>query len=286
MVETKRGFSKGAEKHLNVEYPILDHGFVRLVDYMGNDSAIVQAARVSYGAGTKSVNEDRGLIRYLMKHKHTTPFEMVEFKWHVKMPIFVARQWIRHRTANVNEYSMRYSEPITDFYLPDSKNIRMQSKSNMQGRSQEKIDPELAEKFRNDFNKTMRNSFEANKLMSEQNVARELSRINLPVAMYTEFYWKNDLHNTFHFLNLRMDKHAQWEIQQYANKMGEIIKDSVPIAYGAFEDYTLNAISFSKIEQLALKQILKGKDKNTIINEIFKNKREKQEFLKKLSKFK
>lgn len=226
--------------------PVLDKGFVRLVDHMGGDEAIVQAARVSYGKGTKKVSQDKGLIRYLMRHRHTTPFEMVDFKWHAKMPILVARQWVRHRTASINEYSLRYSEARDDFYIPDPDAIRSQSEVNKQGRSDKELPKELIEKVRENFLENSSRAFQLYQEMNDAGIAKELARGVLPVNIYTEWYWKNDLHNTFHFLNLRMDKHAQWEIQQYANAMAGIIKEKVPIAYGAFEDYILNGTNLTK----------------------------------------
>ena len=237
-----------------LEIPCLDHGFVALVDCMPRlapegktgDYSIVQAARVSYGQGTKQVSEDRGLVRYLMRHRHSTPFEMVEFKFHISMPIFVARQWIRHRTANVNEYSARYSIVPDRFYRPSVDAVRKQSKSNRQG-GDEPIDAGTAE----DFLKLLERA-EANYRdylsLTEKGVARELARAALPVSVYTEWYWKCDLHNIFHFLSLRMDPHAQIEIQDYAKAMYELIKPIVPVACEAFEDYRLNAMHLTGLE--------------------------------------
>jgi thymidylate synthase (FAD) len=239
---------------LGKELKCLDHGFVRLVDYMGDDSSIVQAARVSYGKGTKTVREDRFLIRYLMRHRHTTPFEMVEFKFHVKLPIFVARQWIRHRTANVNEYSGRYSEMKDEFYLPEPEQLRPQSKTNRQGRSEEIIEAETAEKIRSEMKETQEMLFDKYSGLLETGLARELARINLPLSNYTEWYWKIDLHNLFHFLKLRIDPHAQYEIRVFAEKMGEIVKEIVPVAWEAFEDYMLNSVHFSGLELKAIKK--------------------------------
>ena len=234
--------------------PIHQHGFIALVDAMPRlvpegqtaDSAIVQSARVSYGQGTKMVSEDRGLVRYLMRHRHSTPFEMVEFKFHIAMPIFIARQWIRHRTANVNEYSARDSIMPDRFYRPDIDNVRKQSKTNRQG-GEGPIDAGTAE----DFLKLLENA-EANYQryleLTEKGVARELARAVLPVSVYTEWYWKCDLHNIFHFLSLRMDPHAQIEIQDYAKAMYELIKPIVPVACEAFEDYRLNAMHLTGLE--------------------------------------
>jgi thymidylate synthase (FAD) len=230
------------------EFRCLDKGFVRLIDVMGDDSAIVQAARVSYGSGTKQVHEDRGLIRYLMRHLHTTPFEMVEFKFHVKLPIFVARQWIRHRTANVNEYSGRYSEMKDEFYLPDSDQVRAQSSMNKQGRADTAFDPAEAERIRSVMSSTQQHLYDEYQQLLSTDLAREIARINLPVSNYTEWYWKIDLHNLFHFLRLRIDPHAQYEIRVYGEAMAEIAKAAVPLAYEAFEDYILHARRFSRAE--------------------------------------
>jgi len=219
----------------------LDKGFVRLIDVMGDDAAIVQAARVSYGSGTKKVLEDRGLIRYLLRHAHTTPFEMVEFKFHVKLPIFVARQWIRHRTANVNEYSGRYSEMKDEFYTPNPNDIRPQSVLNKQGRSEETLPDGIAEQAANAFKAGQDEAYAQYQEFLEQGIAREIARINLPVSNYTEWYWKIDLHNLFHFLRLRIDSHAQYEIRVFAEAIAELVKPFVPHAWEAFEDYVLNA---------------------------------------------
>ena len=223
-----------ADALLDKEFKVLDRGFVRLIDYMGGDDAIVQAARVSYGEGTKKVHEDRGLIRYLMRHQHTTPFEMVEFKFHVKLPIFVARQWIRHRSANVNEYSGRYSVMKEEFYLPRPEDVRPQSSSNRQGRSDEMAPPEVQQKFIAYINRTQKEAYAAYNEFLEADIARELARINLPLSMYTEWYWKIDLHNLFHFLHLRLDRHAQEEIRAYGEVMAAMVKAVAPVAYEAF----------------------------------------------------
>ena len=240
---------------------IHEHGFIALVDAMPRlvpegqtaDSAIVQSARVSYGQGTKMVSEDRGLVRYLMRHRHSTPFEMVEFKFHIAMPIFIARQWIRHRTANVNEYSARYSIMPDRFYRPDIENVRKQSKSNRQG-GEGPIEAGTAEEFLK-----LLESAEANYAkyldLTERGVARELARAVLPVSVYTEWYWKCDLHNIFHFLSLRMDPHAQIEIQDYAKAMYELIKPIVPVACEAFEDYRLNAMHLTGLEIDAIRTV-------------------------------
>ncbi len=241
------------------EIKVHDHGMVALVDVMPRfapegktaDFAIVQAARVSYGQGTKQVNEDRGLIRYLARHRHTTPFEMVEFKFHQVMPIFVARQWIRHRTANVNEYSARYSVVQDRFYKPDITNVRQQSAGNRQG-GEAPIDPMTAEEFCKWLDK-MEKEYEQYQKFIEKGVSRELARIALPVNVYTEWYWKIDLHNLFHFLSLRMDAHAQKEIRDYANAMYSLIRPIVPIAAEAFLDYQLNSMHLTGLEIEALR---------------------------------
>jgi thymidylate synthase (FAD) len=241
------------------EVKVHDHGLVALVDVMPRfapagktaDYAIVQAARVSYGEGTKKVNEDRGLIRYLARHRHTTPFEMVEVKFHHVMPIFVARQWIRHRTANVNEYSARYSVVRDRFYHPTAENVRKQSASNRQG-GEEPIDPVTAKEFL-DYLDEIERGYAKYEQFLEKGVAREIARIALPAGVYTEWYWKIDLHNLFHFLSLRMDAHAQQEIRDYADAMFALVQPIVPIAAEAFLDYNLGAMHLSRIEVEALR---------------------------------
>ncbi len=246
-----------SKKQTNPEnaIPCLDHGFIRLVDSMGGDDAIVQAARVSYGKGTRKVSQDRGLIRYLLRHRHTTPFEMVEFKFHCKMPIFVARQWVRHRTANINEYSLRYSEARDEFYIPDEKHILFQSKLNKQGRSGE-VSADLKKKVQDYFREISDRSYAVYSELNEAGIARELARAVLPVNIYTEWYWKNDLHNILHFLSLRMDPHAQYEIRIYAEAMAKIVKQIAPFAYEAFQDYVVGGMRFSSIEQARLTEQL------------------------------
>ena len=241
------------------EVKVHDHGLVALVDVMPRfapigktaDYAIVQAARVSYGQGTKQVNEDRGLIRYLARHRHTTPFEMVEFKFHHVMPIFVARQWIRHRTANVNEYSARYSVVRDRFYHPSAENVRRQSASNRQG-GEEPIDAATATEFL-DYLDGIERGYAKYEQFLEKGVAREIARIALPASVYTEWYWKIDLHNLFHFLSLRMDPHAQQEIRDYADAMFALIRPIVPVAAEAFLDYNLGAVHLSRLEAEALR---------------------------------
>ena len=235
---------------------VLDHGFVRLVDYLGTDGAIVQAARVSYGKGTKKVSRDRELIRYLLSHRHTSPFEMVEFKFHVKLPIFVARQWIRHRTASVNEYSGRYSVMKEESYRPEPDQIKLQSDVNKQGRSDEEAPPELKTEFLSHLDESHRDAFENYRQFVDAGLARELARINLPLSTYTEWYWKIDLHNLLHFLRLRLDAHAQYEIRQYARVIADIVKTTCPITWEAFQDYAVNALDFSAVELRILRDSL------------------------------
>jgi len=244
----------------------LDKGFVRLVDSMGGDDAIVQAARVSYGKGTSKVSQDRGLIRYLMRHRHTTPFEMVEFKFHCKMPIFVARQWVRHRTANINEYSLRYSEARDEFYFPDPKNIQFQSAFNKQGRMGD-VSQELKKKVQNYFKEISHRSFEVYSELNKAGVTRELARAILPVNLYTEWYWKNDLHNLLHFIGLRSDSHAQYEIRVFSDAMAKSVKEVAPFAWEAYQDYVVSGLRFSRIEQ----SLLERKLPNRVIDDILED---------------
>jgi len=258
---TLRAVSEGMEAHLYTAQPVLDHGFVRVIDYMGDDSAIVQAARVSYGAGTKHVSNDEGLIRYLMRHWHSTPFEMCEVKFHVKLPVFVARQWIRHRTANVNEYSARYSILDREFYIPAPEHLAAQSTVNNQGRGAVLEGEEAArvlELLKSDAGRAY-DSYEA--MLSQdgqQGLARELARMNLPANIYTQWYWKVDLHNLFHFLRLRADAHAQYEIRVYAETMCRIVADWVPAAYAAFADYRMGGVNLSAKGVEVLRRRLAG----------------------------
>lgn len=245
-----------AEQILDHEYKVLDKGFVRLVDYLGGDNRIVQAARVSYGAGTKTFREDRGLIRYLMRNEHTSPFEQVVLTFHVKMPIFVARQWIRHRTARVNEISGRYSVMEQEFYVPEGKDIARQSESNRQGREHEAVAPEMQREVAAKLEAGQREAYEAYESLLDQGLAREIARINLPLSLYTEMYWQIDLHNLFHFLKLRMDAHAQYEIRAYGEVMYWMLRQVCPIACEAFEDYQLRSVRFSGPEAEALRHAL------------------------------
>ena len=246
--QTLRAVSEGMENHLYVAHQVLDHGLVRVIDYMGDDAAICQAARVSYGKGTKSVQNDEGLIRYLMRHWHSTPFEMCEVKFHVKLPVFVARQWIRHRTANVNEYSARYSILDREFYIPAPEHLAAQSTVNNQGRGAVLEGEEAArvlEMLKSDAGRAYDNYEAMLSQDGQQGLARELARMNLPANVYTQWYWKVDLHNLFHFLRLRADAHAQYEIRVYADLMSKLVADWVPIAFGAFEDYRMGGVSLS-----------------------------------------
>ena len=266
---TKRVTSPELEKILYEALPVLDHGFVRVIDYMGDDTSIVQSARVSYGKGTKKVSTDNGLIKYLMRHRHSTPFEMCEIKYHVKLPIFVARQWIRHRTANVNEYSARYSILDKEFYLPAKENLAAQSINNRQGRGDLidgeqandilKILKEDAEKNYNDY-ETILNERHDGTIVNEskKGLARELARMNLTLNTYTQWYWKTDLLNLLNFLSLRADDHAQYEIRAYADVMIDCLKKWVPITYEAFMDYRVGGMELSSKGRLVISKMIKG----------------------------
>jgi thymidylate synthase (FAD) len=258
---TLRAVAPGMEKHLYSAHPVLDHGFVRVVDYMGDDAAICQAARVSYGKGTRSVSNDEGLIRYLMRHWHSTPFEMCELKLHVKLPVFVARQWIRHRTANVNEYSARYSILDREFYIPAPEHVAAQSEVNNQGRGAALQGEEAArvlEILKGDAGRCYDNYQAMISQDGQAGLARELARMNLPANIYTQWYWKVDLHNLFHFLRLRADAHAQYEIRVYADAICAIAADWVPFAYRAFQDYRLGAVTMSAQMVDCMRRMLKG----------------------------
>lgn len=241
---------------LGIQHKVLDHGFVRVIDYMGDEPAIAQAARVSYGKGTKAVNEDRGLIRYLMRHRHTTPFEMCEIKLHCKMPIFVARQWVRHRTANINEASARYSILDREFYVPEPENVQMQSTTNRQGRGGVFSDHDR-QVLRMTIRGCATSDFDAYESMIDEegyNLSRELGRVVLPLSTYTQWYWKIDLHNLLHFLSLRADPHAQYEIRVYADIICAIVSQWCPAVFEAFEDYVLHACTFSRQEMAAIRE--------------------------------
>jgi len=257
---TRRPTVDSIEARLFVPTPCLDHGFIRVIDYMGNDAAIVQAARVSYGKGTKSVRGDRGLIRYLMRHRHTTPLEMCELKLHVKLPIFIARQWIRHRTANVNEYSARYSVLDAEFYMPRPQDLAVQATNNRQGRG-DVLSPAQAQAVLALLKRDAIGAFDSyNALMDQHQLARELARIGLPLSAYTQWYWKIDLHNLLHFLSLRMDRHAQYEIRVYADAIGQVVADWVPLAWEAFCDYRLGGAFLSKQALAVVRRRLAGED--------------------------
>ena len=269
MNNTNRATVPALEDMLGTPLPVLDHGLVRVVDYMGDDAAIVQAARVSYGEGTKTPSDDRSLIRYLMRHRHSTPFEMCEIKFHVKLPVFVARQWVRHRTANVNEYSARYSVLDREFYVPAPEQLAAQAATNRQGRGNVLEGAEAARALRwlrddamqaFDHYESMLNEDEAaaDHDPNGQGLARELARMNLPLSTYTQWYWKCDLHNLFHFLSLRADPHAQYEIRVYADAMLEMVKRWVPLAYQAFMDYRLGAVEMSAQELSVIRAWLAG----------------------------
>jgi len=250
--------SPAAEALLDKEIKVLDKGFVRLVDYLGSDDRIVQAARVSYGAGTKTVREDAGLIDYLMAHAHTSPLEHVVLELHCKMPIFVARQWVRHRMARINEISGRYSVMTDEFYVPEPAQVQFQSTDNKQGRSTEEVPAELRQKVIELLKKDQGNVYASYEELLHDNIARELARINLPLSLYTEWYWQMDLHNLFHFLRLRLDAHAQWEIRKYGEAIAELAKAVAPLAYAAFERHMLHGKQFSGDEMDALKKMLRG----------------------------
>ncbi len=268
---TKRVTSPDLEKILYEAIPVLDHGFVRVVDYMGDDTSIVQSARVSYGKGTKKVSTDSGLIKYLMRHRHSTPFEMCEIKYHVKLPIFVARQWIRHRTANVNEYSARYSILDKEFYIPEKENLAAQSKDNRQGRGS-LINGKQADEILNmlkedaqrnyeDYEKMLNEKYDGSVIdEKKQGLARELARMNLTLNAYTQWYWKTDLLNLLNFLSLRADPHAQYEIRAYADVMIDSLKRWVPITYEAFMDYRVGATEISSKGKSVVKKMIKGEN--------------------------
>ena len=268
---TLRAVAPGLEDILYQPIPVLDHGFVRVVDYMGDDAAIVQAARVSYGRGTRRVSEDRGLIRYLMRHRHTTPFEMCEIKYHCKLPIFVARQWIRHRTANVNEYSARYSILDNEFYVPAPEHLAAQSSANRQGRGEALSGADASRVFellREDATNAYAHYAEMLNETgdgepadpSRRGLARELARMNLSLNFYTQWYWKIDLHNLLHFLGLRADPHAQYEIRAYADAMLDTVRRWVPHSFEAFMDYGIGGVRLSAGALDVVKRLLGGEE--------------------------
>ena len=269
---TKRVVAPALEEMLYKPIPVLDHGFIRVVDYMGDDSSIVQAARVSYGRGTKKSLQDKGLINYLMRHRHTTPFEMCDIKFHIKLPIFIARQWIRHRTASVNEYSARYSILSNEFYVPEKVNLSAQSTINKQGRSDDELPDDVADKvlalIKDDSEKCYRhyvemmNEDDKGNIIDENTVGitRELARMNLTLNHYTEWYWKINLHNLLHFLALRADSHAQYEIRVYAQVMLDVVKAWVPYAYEAFVEHSMNGTNISRKGMEVIRQMIDGKE--------------------------
>ena len=267
--ETARVTAPELEAVLYRPIEVLDHGFIRVIDYMGDDSSIVQSARVSYGKGTKKISNDKGLIKYLMRHRHSTPFEMCEIKFHIKLPIFIARQWIRHRTANVNEYSARYSILDKEFYIPSAENLAAQSAINNQGRGDALTDDEAsnviqilkkdAEQTYSNYETLLNESSEGNIIdESKSGIARELARMNLTLNTYTQWYWKIDLNNLLHFLALRADDHAQYEIRVYADAMLDIVKKWVPLTYEAFEDYRIGGTELSAKEVNLMRKLIKG----------------------------
>lgn len=266
---TRRATVPALEEMLYTALPVLDHGFVRVIDYMGDDAAVVQAARVSYGRGTRKVSEDAGLIRYLMRHRHSTPFEMCEIKYHIKLPIFVARQWIRHRTANVNEISARYSILDREFYLPAPEQLAAQSSVNRQGRGEVLAGDEAAQVLDLLRDDAMRTYGTYVHLLNETadgepadptrtGLARELARMNLTLNTYTQWYWKTDLHNLLHFLSLRADSHAQYEIRVYAEAMLQTVDAWVPACAAAFREHRLGAVTFSATMLAVLRRMLAG----------------------------
>ncbi|MDA3948340.1 MAG: FAD-dependent thymidylate synthase [Spirochaeta sp.] len=245
-----------AEEILDKEFPVLDHGFVRLVDYLGGDQRIVQSARVSYGAGTKTYREDKGLINYLLRNEHTSPFEQVVLTFHTKMPVFVARQWVRHRTARLNEISGRYSVMKDEFYLPAGNAIAPQAQDNKQGREADGFDQAAQQAVREALAQQQRAAYDGYERLLDHDVARELARINLPLSTYTEWYWQIDLHNLFHFLRLRMDAHAQYEIRVYAEQIFDITRRVCPIATEAFDEHVRGGVRFSRSEFAVVQRLL------------------------------
>ncbi|MCL7959430.1 MAG: FAD-dependent thymidylate synthase [marine benthic group bacterium] len=259
-METKRTVVPAAEEILGGYFPVLDHGFVSLIDYMGTDESIEQAARVSYGFGTRKTSQTRGLVRYLRRHRHTTPSEMVELKFHCAMPMFVARQFVRHRTANINEYSARYSLMPLLFYKPDYEDFAIQSASNRQGREGDSAPREIYEDAVRRWEEVRSLSSDTYGWLVEEDVARELARIDLPLSTYTQWYWKIDLHNLFHFLSLRADSHAQWEIQEFARVMAGMMKRVAPLSYEAWLDYEFAGEHMSHGELEALRALIDAGD--------------------------
>ncbi len=278
-----RDINPNADALLDREFPVLDKGFVRLVDYLGGDARIVQAARVSYGAGTKSVREDAALIDYLVRHKHTSPLEQVVLTFHLKMPIFVARQWIRHRTARLNEISGRYSVMQDEFYLPEKSEVRRQSKLNKQGRSSDEVPDELQARTLELLKAGQDSAYTGYQELLDEDVARELARVNLPLSLYTEMYWQCDLHNLFHFLKLRLDAdHAQYEIRVYAEVLADLARAVAPAAYEAFEEHILHARTFSRSELALLLGVFDREALENALEASDMRKTRRREFLDKL----
>lgn len=269
-------------ERINKNFPVLNQGFVRLVDVLGDDARVVQAARVSYGAGTKTVREDAGLIDYLMRHRHTSPFEMVSFTFHLKMPLFVARQWIRHRTASLNEISGRYSVMKEEFYLPEAAQVRYQSQDNKQGRGAA-LHNDQAERIIQQMQQGQEREYQDYEALLDDDVARELARINLPLSLYTEMYWQMDLHNLFHFLKLRMHHHSQYEIRVYAETIAAIVKEIVPLCYQAWQEHVLHGVNFSQQELALLLEVVDREKLEALLQESDMRKTRQKEFLAKLA---
>jgi thymidylate synthase (FAD) len=293
MSDTKRPVSSGAEELVGKYFPVLDHGFVALVDYMGTDACIERAARVSYGYGTRKASMTRGLLRYLRRHLHTTPSEMVELKFHCSMPMFVARQWIRHRTASVNEYSGRYSLMPMLFYTPSQEQLQTQSRQNNQGRSGDAVSEADYRQARERWERIRSESVAAYEWMTQNEVARELARIDLPLSTYTQWYWKVDLHNLLHFLKLRVDAHAQWEIQEYGRIMAGMLQRVAPHSFEAWIDYDVCGARMSRMELEALSRLVTAGDDGLVasgqrlspaqLTEVGLSKRELAELIEKLT---
>lgn len=286
---TFRPVAEGMERHVNVYHKVLDHGFIAVKDYMGDDLSILQMARMSYGKGTKGLNDDRALLRYLMRHLHTSPFEGCVIKLHVKLPIFVMRQWVRHRTASLNEYSARYSIMPDEFYMPEPAQLAVQSKDNKQGRGDTLSPEQAAEVLRILKDDALRNFSTYHQLLNADEdgrtidddstgIARELARIGLPLSTYTQMYWQTNLHNLMHFLRLRADSHAQYEIRIYAEKILALMADWVPVTTEAFRDYQLEAGRLSRMEMALVKDLLTGKTTMDAAESYGMTKREIREF--------
>jgi thymidylate synthase (FAD) len=292
---TFRPVASGMERHLNVYHPVLDHGFIAVKDYMGDDVSVLQMARMSYGKGTKGTTDDRALLRYLMRHQHTSPFEGCVIKLHVKLPIFVMRQWVRHRTASLNEYSARYSIMPDEFYMPEPAHLAVQSTDNKQGRGDGLTAEQSAEVLALLRDEALRGFSTYHRLLNTDEdgaaldpdgfgIARELARIGLPLSTYTQMYWQTNLHNLMHFLRLRADPHAQWEIRVFAEKILEIMADWVPVTHEAFNDYQLGAARFSRMELALLKDMLAGTASIDDAERYGITKREAREFAQRLDR--